>query len=136
MQLHNAAGGGNVVNIRRLVAEGADVNLPGDDGARPLHKAAFHGHVDAVQVLVEVGAEVDASAADGRRPPLRHERGSGEDNTVSLVRRHTWDARLSMLRVVFAAASHVTPSVSERPERMATGRVCRQGVAYGFGAAR
>ena len=36
MPLLSAAKVGDVVNIRRLVAEGADVNLPGAGGVRPL----------------------------------------------------------------------------------------------------
>jgi hypothetical protein len=39
MSLINVAAVGDVVTIRRLV-EGADVNLQGDRGARPLHAAA------------------------------------------------------------------------------------------------
>jgi ankyrin repeat protein len=61
----NAAAVGDVVTIRRLVAEGADVNVPGD---RALHVAALNGHVDAVRVLMELGADKEASAADGGRP--------------------------------------------------------------------
>ena len=53
--LINAAAVGDVATIRRLAAEGADVNLPGDGGARPLHWAAQEGHVDAAQVLVRLG---------------------------------------------------------------------------------
>jgi ankyrin repeat protein len=63
--MHNAAAAGDVVTIRRLVAEGADVNVPGD---RALHLAAQEGHVDAVRVLMELGAGKEASAADGWRP--------------------------------------------------------------------
>jgi hypothetical protein len=40
MWLINVAAVGDVVTIRRLVAEGADVNVQGDRGARPLHAAA------------------------------------------------------------------------------------------------
>ena len=54
--------------LMSLVAEGADVNVQGAEGGRPLHWAAHHGHVDAVQVLVEGGAEVNASAANGATP--------------------------------------------------------------------
>jgi hypothetical protein len=43
MTLHNAAAADDVVNIRRLV-EGADVNVAGDGGWRPLHEAAAEGH--------------------------------------------------------------------------------------------
>jgi hypothetical protein len=67
-QLINAAAFDDVATIRRMVAEGADVNVRGDEGARPLHFAAQEGHVDAVQVLVEVGAEVEAATADGDTP--------------------------------------------------------------------
>jgi ankyrin repeat protein len=67
--MHMAAAVGDVVNIRRMVAEGADVNVQGGpQGARPLHMAAANGHVDAVRVLKEVGADVEASDADGSRP--------------------------------------------------------------------
>jgi ankyrin repeat protein len=38
-----------------MVAEGADVNVQGPQGSRPLHTAARHGHVDAVRVLVDLG---------------------------------------------------------------------------------
>ena len=67
-QLLNAAKVGDVSTIRRLVAEGADVNVSGPRGFSPLQWAAHHGHVDAVRVLVEAGAEVEAPAADGVRP--------------------------------------------------------------------
>ena len=43
MPLHDAAEVDDVVTIRRLVAKGADVNVQGDGGARPLHAAAQHG---------------------------------------------------------------------------------------------
>jgi hypothetical protein len=43
MWLINVAAVGDVVTIRRLVAKGADVNVQGDGGARPLHAAAQHG---------------------------------------------------------------------------------------------
>ena len=59
--MHMAAAVGDVVNIRRMVAEGADVNVQGPQGVQPLHEAAYHGHVDAVRVLVELGADVEAS---------------------------------------------------------------------------
>jgi ankyrin repeat protein len=55
MPLHTAAVADDVVNIRRMVAEGADVNVQGPQGSRPLHTAARHGHVDAVRVLVDLG---------------------------------------------------------------------------------
>ena len=69
----NASADGDVATIRRLVAEGADVNVQGDgrrktEDGRPLHFAALNGHVDAVRVLLELGADKEASADDGGRP--------------------------------------------------------------------
>jgi ankyrin repeat protein len=73
MPMHDAAIVGDVVNIRRLVAEGADVNGQDDEGGSPLHEAAYHGHVGAVRVLVEVGADLEASYPDGPRMRPLHE---------------------------------------------------------------
>jgi ankyrin repeat protein len=67
-ELHNAAAIDDVVTIRRLAAEGADVNVQGAEGVRPLHEAAHHGHVDASLVLVEVGADLEAATAGGLTP--------------------------------------------------------------------
>ena len=61
LPLHMAAMDGDVGNIKRIAAEGADVNVQGPEGARPLHVAVANGHVDAVRVLVELGADVEAS---------------------------------------------------------------------------
>jgi ankyrin repeat protein len=52
MPLHDSAADGDVATIRRLVAEGADVNVQDAKGARPLHWAAVNERVDAVRVLV------------------------------------------------------------------------------------
>ena len=61
MPLINTATVGDVATMRRLVAEGADVNGQGAEGWRPLHVAAHHGHVAVVEVLVELGADKNAS---------------------------------------------------------------------------
>jgi ankyrin repeat protein len=66
MPLSDAAAD-NDITIRRLVAEGADVNVQGV-GAWPLEWAAMKGHVAAARVLVEVGAELEACTAGGWRP--------------------------------------------------------------------
>jgi hypothetical protein len=41
--LHKAAANCGVVTIRRMAAEGADVNVHGPGGAKPLHFAAANG---------------------------------------------------------------------------------------------
>jgi hypothetical protein len=69
MHLHEVVESGDVAEVRRLVAAGADVEEPrGEHGIRPLHMAAGSGHVDVMRVLVQLGADRDAKAAHGGRP--------------------------------------------------------------------
>jgi hypothetical protein len=67
--LHDAAVVGDVVTIRRLVAEGADVNAKREgERTSALHVAAENGHVAVSRLLVELGADKEASTAHGLRP--------------------------------------------------------------------
>ena len=56
LTLHDAAESGDVAAVRRLVASGADLEEPGEEGATPLHVAALHGHVEVLKTLVELSA--------------------------------------------------------------------------------
>jgi ankyrin repeat protein len=60
MELRSAAGSGDVAEVRRLAALGADVNMEDYNRARPLHYAACNGHVEVLRTLVELGADVHA----------------------------------------------------------------------------
>ena len=55
--LHDAAKAGNVDQVRRLIAEGAEVDLSHGSDA-PLHAAAAAGHLEVVEILVAAGADV------------------------------------------------------------------------------
>ena len=55
-----AAQAGNVAEINRLVAEGADVNLRDESACTPIHVAAFASHDDALRALAAVGADMNA----------------------------------------------------------------------------
>ena len=57
MHLHEAAKSCDVPEVRRLVAEGADLDKRDLRGASPLHYAALQGHVEVIKVLVELGVE-------------------------------------------------------------------------------
>lgn len=63
--LFSAAHGGDVAAIRRLVAEGANVNAQDPRGRRPIHVAAFASEDDALRALAEAGA--DMNALEGQR---------------------------------------------------------------------
>ncbi len=70
MALYQAARDGDVAEVRRLIASGADSNGAEETvfGFTALHRAAFNGHVDCVRVLVEGGASVDKGDQFGRTP--------------------------------------------------------------------
>ena len=58
--LHRAAAGGDVAQIKALLAEGADPNARDAAGRTPLHVAAFGSRYDAVRALVAGGGNIDA----------------------------------------------------------------------------
>lgn len=58
--LHAAAHRGDVAAIRRLVAEGADLEDRDRAGRTPLHVAAFASQDEAVRALAEAGGNLDA----------------------------------------------------------------------------
>lgn len=81
--LHGAAEAGDIDLLKRLIAEGLDVNANFGMGT-PLKYAAWGGHRDAVQFLLERAAKVDAPE-DGGRTPLRYAAwGSWKHNQASL----------------------------------------------------
>ena len=60
--LGDAAKNGDVAEIERLLATGADVNEPGGLGA-PLHWAAMNGHTNVVELLAANGADLEAKSS-------------------------------------------------------------------------
>ena len=58
--LHAAAAAGNVAEIERLVAAGANRELRDGNGRTPLHVAAYRRQYDAARVLMKRGANPNA----------------------------------------------------------------------------
>ena len=69
-ELRRAAMDGDVAGIRRLLAEGADVDgvSEGRSGWTPLHDACFEGRIESVKALLEGGADVNRADKDFYRP--------------------------------------------------------------------
>ena len=69
--LHDAARDGNLDEVNRLIATGADVNAKEDKYGvvwTPLHFACNHGHEDVIKALLAAGADVDAKDEGGWTP--------------------------------------------------------------------
>jgi ankyrin repeat protein len=81
--IHDAAGAGKVEALRRLLAEGADVNGKSDTGATPLHAAAAWGHRDIAELLLSKGADVDAKDWNGMTP--LHFAANGDHKNLSVL---------------------------------------------------
>ncbi len=58
--LHRAAQNGDVAEIRRLAAAGADIDARDRRGRTPAHVAAFASNDDALQALAKAGADMNA----------------------------------------------------------------------------
>ena len=71
-----AAFGGDLRTVQTLLAQGADVNAPDEDGDTALMLAAFKGHVAIVRLLLDYGADVHARAKNGWSAKLAAELGS------------------------------------------------------------
>ena len=82
--IHDAAGAGEVEQVRRLLAEGTDVNAKTDEGNTPLHAAAAWGHRDVVAVLLSAGADVNAKERNGMTP-LHFAANGDHDNVAALL---------------------------------------------------
>jgi hypothetical protein len=67
-ELQDAARRGDAGKIRQLLANGTDVNSPGERGRTALHEAALSGRLDIVQLLLDKGADRKILDDDHRSP--------------------------------------------------------------------
>ncbi|KAJ8543342.1 hypothetical protein K7X08_005865 [Anisodus acutangulus] len=66
--LHRAARKGDVADIKKCIAEGANVNGRDQNGWTPLHRAAFKGRIEGVKLLIKHGAKLDVVNYCGNAP--------------------------------------------------------------------
>lgn len=58
--LHELSREGDVLSAEVIMNAGGEIDLPDEEGRRPLHEAAFFGSLPMVRFLIENGALVDA----------------------------------------------------------------------------
>ncbi len=82
--LHSAAGTGDIVRVRQLLDQGADVNVKNTDQRTPLHEAAWNGHTGTAELLLGKGADVNARESN-QRTPLHEAAWNGHTGIVELL---------------------------------------------------
>jgi ankyrin repeat protein len=85
-ELYDAAMAGNVDDVRRLLASGADLQDKGDLGT-PLHVAVSQGDVAMVKLFLEKGASLDERSGSGSYP-LHVAVGYKHEPLVALLLQH------------------------------------------------
>ncbi|KAJ7319593.1 hypothetical protein JRQ81_019104 [Phrynocephalus forsythii] len=85
--IHDASLHGRLLALKKLIHQGASVNLMTADYASPLHEACLGGHSACVSVLLKHGAYVNASTIDWNTP-LFNACVSGSADCVNLLLQH------------------------------------------------
>lgn len=60
--LHDAATLGDDKTVRRLLSEGADINMRYGEYGNALQAACAHGHQDLMELLLDEGAEINVQS--------------------------------------------------------------------------
>jgi len=85
--LHWAVYRNDAVEVKRLIAAGADVNAQNDYGSTPLSEAAVAGNAEVIDRLLKAGANVDAANADGQTALMIVARTSNVEAAKLLLKR-------------------------------------------------
>ncbi|XP_061735095.1 ankyrin repeat and SOCS box protein 9-like isoform X3 [Nerophis ophidion] len=85
--IHDAAFNGRVLNLQRLIAQGACVNLSTLDRVSALHGACMQGHAACAKLLLQNGADVNNVTLNGQTA-LSEACTRGHVTCVSLLLQH------------------------------------------------
>ena len=89
--LSDAVRTGNIEDVKKHLAAGADVNAKTADGTTPLHNAAVYGHTEVAELLIANGANMNAIIASGRnqgKTPLDLAIWRKKNEAADLLRQH------------------------------------------------
>jgi ankyrin repeat protein len=84
MNLNRASSKGDLINVKKLVSDGADVNTTDSSGRTALVEAAWGGHNDIVKYLIEKGANVNTGDSVGYTALMRASE-EGHDAVVNTL---------------------------------------------------
>ena len=59
---------GDIDQVKKIISDGADVNMTECDGETPLQRAVFYNHIEIVKLLIDNGANVNKSNDYGLTP--------------------------------------------------------------------
>jgi hypothetical protein len=106
ISIHDAAEEGNILELRRHLSIGTDINKGNKINSTPLHRAIFYGKEEAITFLVDQGANVNA-ITDQQYTPLHstvsmtglnhgelNKRGFADQETLDDMWKHHRIARL------------------------------------------
>ena len=82
--LIQASFNGDILKVKKLLEEGADINAKDEDGMSALQMASSDGHTDIVNLLLEEGADVNAKNEDGKTA-LQMASSNGDTDIVKLL---------------------------------------------------
>ena len=85
--LHKAAEQGDIEAVKKLIADGADINSQnGRDGETPLHRAITRGQTEMAKLLIDSGANVNIGRKRDGQTPLAMAVSRGRDEIAKLLR--------------------------------------------------
>ena len=68
INLYQAIKNNDLQEVKKLINEGAALNVKNEYGNTPLHFAAYYGHTNIVRYLIEKGANIYIENNDGEIP--------------------------------------------------------------------
>ncbi|KNC96126.1 hypothetical protein, variant [Spizellomyces punctatus DAOM BR117] len=118
--LHDACADGDLMEVRRNLSFGADINWADNAGWTPLHEAALAGHEDCVQELLTNGAEINALGF-GNDTPLHDAAANSHQDVVRLLLEYGADPTRKNLKgalpVDLAKEESIKELLCENPEK-------------------